>query len=86
MKKKAIDKKVKNVETQTKDISSATNFTQTEAEVGSNTETNADKMNVETQTISNESKTHEHLHAIFKILVLQGNANKVKVHPISQRY
>ena len=57
--KEAIDKKVKNVETQTEDISSATNFTQTEAEVGSNTQTNADKMNVETQTVSNESKTEE---------------------------
>ena len=59
VKKEAIDKKVKNVETQTEDISSATNFTQTEAEVGSNTQTNADKMNVETQTESNESKTEE---------------------------
>ena len=31
VKKEAIDKKVKNVETQTEDISSETNFTQTEA-------------------------------------------------------
>ena len=59
VKKEAIDKKVKNVETQTEDISSETNFTQTEEEVGSNTQTNTDKMNVETQTISNESKTEE---------------------------
>ena len=59
MKKEAIDKKVKNVETQTEDIITETNFTQTEAEVGSNTQTNADKINVETQTESNESKTEE---------------------------
>ena len=61
VKEEATDMKVNNIETQTEDLSSEAKASQTEAEEGSNTQTNCEKNNVETQTELIESKTEEHV-------------------------